>query len=135
MDSITPIVNEYWLNQAKLFIQQKLVLGNGLNDTVKDNLAILYNQITSENGAESFEKAKQIITEMHKIRGIEIDKQIRNITAGLLIVAFLIAVPGDKFFGRKALFRTYIAPFASISLLGAFVGLFVYGASVLNIQC
>lgn len=126
MDLITPIVNKYWSIQAQQYIEERLALGSGLNATMRENLAVLYNQITIENGAESLDKARQIITKMHKIHGMEIDKYILNTSIVALVIGLLIAFPGDKLLGNRKYFRELIGPIGVCSLCTGCFGLLLW---------
>jgi hypothetical protein len=94
MDSITHDVSEYWLNQTKTLILTNLVSVNSLNDTMKKSLSTLYNQVTLENSLESFNLAKQIITEPDRNNFIIRNEWFKNIIMAIFICNLIMIIIG-----------------------------------------
>jgi hypothetical protein len=129
MSQSNSIVNNYWLNRAKVFIEETLAQSPGhgyeLRDTIKEELTELYNQLNATNGQIIFDKANQLLSQYYYIRTSEHKKGLMSFgliifVAGMIVLG--VAKAGKSCTSWNRFFRCVGYVGFSVGALGLFVG-------------
>jgi hypothetical protein len=107
MDYVSKITNEYWFTESDLFIRKNIASNNFLNDTLKEKLAMLHEQLVFNNSLEIFNQAQGLVSRNHKNNLSKYNGWLGNVIL-IILICMIIAIGIGNFPKCRTFYDIYI---------------------------